>query len=188
MKVLKWLLILVVGLIIGVVLIGVFVPRQHYVSEILIDRSVETSFRIFNDSEQMGDWLEGFESIELVEGQEKEVGSKYKITVSSEGKTMIMDETLTAFEANEKVAIHLENEVMVSDNEVLFTDEDGKTRLHSEMTVEGANVFWRALFAFYKGTFEEQDKEKYEKLKTLIESSPLMILPDSTMQDSLSPL
>lgn len=169
-KYLKRLLTLILLLSIAFLLIGVFVPRFSYISEVDVDAPVDQAFAIFSNPSWMSEWMEGFKSIENLSGAPNEVGSRWKLVVEQEGERMELIEEVTAYKANELFAFTLDAEPLTSEVEIRFIPLDSTTtKITAVTSVRGKNILWRSLLPMFKSRMREQSQESYDKLKTVIE-------------------
>lgn len=81
MKVLKYIIIVIVVLFAAFYAVGLMVPEVEYGAEIIVDKPIEEAWAVSQDESKYSLWLEGFRSMELIEGEYGEPGSKYKIIV-----------------------------------------------------------------------------------------------------------
>jgi len=80
MKYLKYLIFLILGLLFLFFLVGFIRPTVHYGHEITVNKSIEEAWAVSQDVSKFDQWLEGFKSIELISGEEGEVGSDEILT------------------------------------------------------------------------------------------------------------
>ncbi len=171
-KFLKYFLLIVGSIIIIFLLLGVFMPKQHYEISMEIDAPVEKTFAMFNDTSIMSKWMPSLKSIKNISGNAGEVGSKWKITFLDHGKEIEMTETITEFKTNESFSFNIQNEVMNSDNSFRFIPDGNKTRVETSCTYSGGNIFWKSLFVFINSSVKKQQTTQFEALKKMIENSP----------------
>ena len=161
--------IFIVLLFAGFFLIGVFSPTVTYKSEVLVNEPLDTSWAVFTDSTRLGEWLDGYKGQKQLSGKPNEEGSKYEMTFIQNGETIHVTEEITTFREGEKFYFTLEADVLTSEVQVDFSEEEGRTRIKAKSVVKGKNPIFRSMFALMKGTFDEQDQTSYENLKAAIE-------------------
>ena len=171
MKFLKRFIQIVTGLLLIFFSIGLFLPEFSYQSSITVNRSAEDAFTVFTDTSKAKDWLPGFKGFETIKGEPTQVGSQWYLIVEHEGKTMKMIETLKEFEANKLYRFDLDNEVMVADVTITFTEQGQQTHIDATTLVKGKGLLWKSLLPLAKSSMAEQDQLAYNKLKKLIENS-----------------
>ena len=81
MKVLKYILFLIIGLVVLYFAIGLIKPVVQYGHEVTVNKPVKEAWAVAQDETKYGQWLKGFKSIELLEGEKGKAGSKYKVVV-----------------------------------------------------------------------------------------------------------
>ena len=98
MKIIKYFLFLIVGLVFIFLAIGFIKPSVNYGHEITVKKSLKEAWAVSRDESKLGQWLEGFKSIDLISGEAGTVGSKYKVVVNpGKGETDFeMIETLVS--------------------------------------------------------------------------------------------
>lgn len=172
MKILKVILGIVVGLVVVFFAVGIFAPSFTYENKVEVNAPVEKAWAIFTDESRMGDWLTGFQSIETINGNPGEVGSKYRMVFVENGEEMVITEEVTAYRENELFAFTLDADPLISDVEVKFTGNDERTEIIATNLVEGKNLVWKSLLRLMKSMLANRGQEQYDKLKEIIESAP----------------
>jgi len=110
MKILKYLLYLIAFLIIAFVAVGFIHPTVNYGHEITVNKSIKEAWAVQQDASKFGQWLEGFKSIDLIEGEAGTLGSKYKVVVQPEGQPdFVMTETVTSVKEFDHCAQEVKN-------------------------------------------------------------------------------
>ena len=191
----KRILFIILGIVallfIGVVIIGLMNPTYNETITVEVDAPAEKTFAIFNKPGTMSEWLEGFISMELIEGEENEIGAKYKLTFEERGKQFSMIETITDFDVNERVGFDLTDDHGGNFHmDITFSEADGKTTIAETMTGSSSGIFGNAMMALMKSSINKQKTGWYEKLAEYIEGqewSPPVPEPlpvDSTTTDS----
>ena len=66
------------------------------------------------DESRMGEWLEGYKSMELIEGEPLTVGSKHKLVFEEDGQEMTFTETVTAIEPLKEFSFDFDHDMMSS--------------------------------------------------------------------------
>jgi len=173
MKFLKYLLLIILTLVLIFFLIGLLKPSVKYGSEVVADKPVAEAWAVGMDETKYGQWLEGFKSMELLEGEKGAIGSKYKVVVNpGEGQPDFeMIETIEDFKENEYVKLDFDSEMMDFKQKMSFSEKDGKTTIKTESVVEGKGIMMRSMFALMEmlgGSFTAQETKNMEGLRDLI--------------------
>jgi hypothetical protein len=153
------------------ILIGVFIPKVHFTSSIIVNKPVDVAWKVFMDDSKLGDWLPGFKNAELISGRDNEVGSMYKMIFEEKGKVFEMMETLTAVVENKQFSFELDHKVMFSRNDVLFKSKGGNTIIKGVTATKGKGLIMRAMFPLMAGSMKKNNQLAYDNLKKLIEST-----------------
>ena len=151
--------------------IGLIFPEVSYENKVLVNKSIEHSFRVFNNPMKLKDWITGFKKISHVSGFPNEVGSQWELTIEEDGEEISMLEELTAYELNKLFALKIDSEVLTTYVEIRFEEVDSGTEIIVSNRVIGKNIFSRSLFPLYKSYFAKTTQADYEKLKSVIEST-----------------
>ena len=182
MKILKWILGILLLLLLAFLLLGWLNPEYNESITTVIDAPVEKTFALANDEQHMDKWLENFKSMELIEGDGKSKGSKWKVTFDENGKEFDMIETVTDYVENERFAFDIDDEFGKYNISLNFEEKDGKTVLTEKMVGAAKGIFGKAFLALMKSSIKKQKTGWYEKLKAFVESAdwtpPAPILPE----------
>lgn len=182
MKYFKYFLFVFLGLIALFLLAGIIHPSINYGHEIEVDKSIEEAWAVHKDDTKFGLWLDGFKSIDLIEGEQDAVGSKYKVVVNpGEGQPDFeMIETVVSKEEFDHVTMSFDSDMMVFDQTTYFSEADGKTKVRTESSVKGKSLMMRSMFALMEilgGSFQKQETKNIEALKKVIESNSIDYYP-----------
>jgi len=169
----KALIIIVVVLAIaaaGFLAPGVLRPTLEYESRVTVNKPRAEVWKLFFDEANMGKWIKGFKSIELVSGKKGEVGSKYLLIVEDESERYRLRETVTEIKPPEVYAFVLEADPLFDDVRVTFADDGGNTEVVQREKVRGKNLLWRSLFFWMQSTFTDNAQKTLERLKRFAEA------------------
>lgn len=146
--------------------------KIEYAVEMTIDRPRDTVVALFDDPENLKQWLHGLESLEPIEGEPGAVGSKSRLVFKDKGRTMEMVETILERSPPHRFRFSYAcgkvwNEV---DNTFEECGDGGQTRWI------GRNVFvlggWMKLLGiFMRGAFPKQSREHMERFKAFVEAA-----------------
>ncbi|MBT8233782.1 MAG: hypothetical protein HKO66_13070 [Saprospiraceae bacterium] len=173
MKFLKYLLYVILALILIFLALGIFKSSISYGHEIKVDKPLKEAWAVSQDASKYDKWLKGFKSIELISGEQNEVGSKYKVIVNpGEGQPDFeMTETIISLEEFDHVTLDFDSDMMDFVQTINFSEEDGKTVISSDSKVIGKGIITRSMLASMEmlmGAFTAQEAENFEALKVLI--------------------
>ena len=193
MKFLKILLFLLIGIVVMCLLfllVGLVNPSVSYGHEVSVDKPIEEAWALTMDVSKYDQWLEGFKSLELIEGERNVVGSKYKVIVDpGNGQPDFeMIETLTSMKEMEHVELDFASEMMDFKQIMSFSEKDGKTTVKTDSKVIGSNIVMRSMFSIMEmltGSFTKQETKNMEALKVLIDENKTDYFPEPIEADTL---
>ena len=171
-KILKYFLITIVLIVIAFFTAGICCPAVSYESKVTVSKPVETSFGVFTNAMKLSDWITGLKGIGWINGNQNEVGSKWKFIVTRFGSDYELIQTLTAFRQNELFTSNSDNEAFTNKVEIKFISKGASTEIIASSKLEGKNILWKSAFASGQFFLHKQDQEMYDKLKEIIEKEP----------------
>ena len=186
MKFLKIVVYAIIALIVLFFLMGILKPTVQYGHEITVDKSAKEAWAVHQDESQYGEWLEGFKSIDLVEGNMGEIGSKYKVVVNpGEGQPDFeMIETIVSKKDFDHITLNFDSDGMIFDQTTSFSEKDGKTTIKTDSKVQGKGMMMKSMFAMmeiFGGAFHAQEVKNIERLKQVIQSNTKDYYPAPVM-------
>lgn len=134
-----------------------------------IQKPVEHVWSIVHDTNYLGQWLEGFYSIEQIEGEEKGIGSKYKLVIANNGKEMEMIETVTEFEPYRLYSNSMDSEMMITNTTMKFMETASGTKIIVDSAFEPKGIIGNLLIRMGGHVIEEAYKKSYQRLKEVAE-------------------
>jgi carbon monoxide dehydrogenase subunit G len=171
MKYLKYILGILVILIIGFFLLGVFKAEVSYDCEIMVDKPLAESWAVSQDEEKMSDWLKGFQKVEPVSGTPGTVGAVADVYFITDGQEMIIRETITEIVPDESISMSFTSDFMNMDYKLVMTPVDGKTKLSSSTTAIGNGMVSKSLMALMGSSIKAQEETNLANLKNTIEAN-----------------
>lgn len=187
MKILKYLLGAVALLVLLFFALGFLKPTISYGHQIEVNKSIEEAWAVQQDESKLGEWLDGFKSIEHLSGELGMVGSKYKITVIPEegADEFFMTETIISKKENDHMTLNMDSDMMVFDQTTYFSERDGKTVIKTDSKVKGKGMIMRSMFALMNmsGSFTAQEAKNIEQLKKVIESNTTDYFPAPVIEE-----
>lgn len=155
---------------------GLTKPTVSYGHQITVDKPIEEAWAVMMDESKFDQWLEGFKSMELIEGKKNTPGSKHKIVVvPQEGEPAFeMIETLESLEKYDHVKMNYDNEFMVFKQMYTFSESNGKTTIKSDASVTAKTFMMRCMLAVMEtffGSFSTQEAKNMEALRDIIKEN-----------------
>ena len=188
MKALKYVIFILVGLLVLFLLLGLLKPVIEYGHEITVDKPINEAWAVHQDETRLGEWLDGFQSIELLTGESGEVGSTYKVVVNpGEGQPDFeMIETINSKQEFDHITLSFDSDMMVFDQTTTFKEEGDQTIIKTDSKVKGKGMMMRSMFAAMEmlgGSFQAQEEKNVEALKALINNNTQDYYPEPVMEE-----
>lgn len=188
MKLLKYLLYVVIGLVLIFILIGFIKPSVEYGHEITVNKPLKEAWAVHKDESKFTQWLAGFKSIELISGEPEQVGSKYKVVVNpGEGQEDFeMIQTIVSIKEFDHIEFDFDSEMMGFEQTTTFSEADGKTTIKTDSKVSGKGMMMRSTFALMEilgGSFQAQEVKNIEALKKVIEQNTTDYYPSPVVAE-----
>lgn len=140
-------------------------------TSIEIDRSPEQVWAAFNDVSRMDQWVTGFRSAELIEGERGAVGSKSRLVFEEDGNTFELIETVTALEPRKSLGLSVYHESMTTQLDYAFAPTDqGFTLVTISNRTRGNNLFWSVMLGLMQSTIKERHDEDLAAFKKMVEA------------------
>ena len=168
-KVAKVLGLILVGIAGFIAYILLFSSNIKYTLDIEIDKPRDTVVALFDDTANMKAYLEGIQSYELISGNYREVGSKYKMKVKMGDREIEMLETITKRDLPHETAFTYEADgVFNSVNHKFVAISENKTKLiaESEFQFQG---FMKIIAFLMPGEFKKQTNIYLVDFKKFVE-------------------
>lgn len=169
-KILLALLALIVVAVAGVLAAGFLKPTYKGTVSVTVNAPAAKTFAVFNNPDNMGKWMNGFVKIENASGEKNQVGSKWKMHFTENGREMVIDETVTAFEQDKHFAFDMEDTFAKFHVDIRFEEQNGQTIISQTSEGAGKGMIARSMIAIMSGSIQSRQTEMYGKLKNLIES------------------
>lgn len=156
----------------GFLLLGVFVPKVSYSTEVVVNKPVDETWDAFMNQDLMSKWLEGLQSIKVIKGDATTPGSTYEVKVIQQDQEIVMTETLTDYKEKELYAFTLDGNGMTSTQEVKFEPEGtNQTKVTVNSVAEGKGVFMKSIFALSKSMLQTNSDKTYNSFKKVVEKN-----------------
>ena len=137
-----------------------------------IDRPVEEAWEVLMDESRMGEWLEGYKSMELIEGEPLTVGSKHKMVFEENGQEMTFTETVTAIEPLKEFSFDFDHDMMSSSIQMtLESVGSASTRITNRTKFTARGFFVDLFMLFMTPRMKSRQRRSFARLKALIEAS-----------------
>lgn len=141
-------------------------------TSVTVNRPVSTVWNEFNDSTKLKLWLTGLQSIERIEGEDGQVGGKYRMLFQEDGNTFELIETVTEFQPEQALGFSVYHESMTTDLRFTFTPVDDGTRIDLSNTTAGNGVFWSLMVGLMGSKIKERHDQEFAAFKKMVETPP----------------
>ena len=143
---------------------------MKFTCQVHINASRERAGELFRDVSRFGEWQEGFISHYVIDGQENEVGTKSRIHLEHEGRSIVLVETVLGFDLPSKFEALYEHEHMVNTLIASFipSKEGVICRLDIEYT-KFNGLLPRLMGLFFPNRFKKQTQHWLENFKRFVE-------------------
>lgn len=137
--------------------------------DIKLDRDEVTA--LFENSENMKFWQDGFVSFKRVSGGKGEVGSKSMILYNQNGRKMELKETLEVYNLPEELTGFYEHEMMDNRMQNLFSiNADGTTRWTANIHYTRVKSFMKIFVWLVPSMFQKQVQKWMDQFKHFAEN------------------
>ncbi len=137
-----------------------------------VDKPIEEAWDVVMDEAKMGEWLEGYKGMELIEGEPLAVGSKHKMIFEENGQELTFTETVTAVDPPKEFSFDFDHDMMRSHIQITLESlESGTTRITNRTDFKVDGFFINILMFFMTPRMKGRQRRSFERLKSLIESN-----------------
>jgi uncharacterized membrane protein len=169
MKKIKIILIIISTIVVVFLLTGLVVKETTYIAEVTVNKSIKEVFEVFNNSENIKNWVPEVKSFEVVNKNPGKIGSVYKIVIDNKGQEVTMTEKVMAYVPNEKVTLFFDAEGMLKRDDYIFKEKDGVTTITLNTSCQSDSYILACIFPYFKGTLQKQDQSYLNNFKAFAE-------------------
>lgn len=169
-KTLLIILAIVVVLAVGFIAAGFIKPEYKGTVSVTVNAPVAKTFAVFNNPDNMSKWMDNFIRIENVSGEKNQVGSKWKMHFTENGRELVINETVTDFEQDKHFGFDMEDVFARFHIDIRFEENNGQTIITQTSTGAGNGVMARSMIALMSSQIQKQQQGMYTKLKALAEA------------------
>ncbi len=143
--------------------------ESSYSNEIIINKPINEVFEKLSDSNFLPKWNPLAENVTAEKATANKVGSIYLIKAKQQNKAFQVKQTITKYNKNNAFGDILDVENMISVNDYILSDENGKTKLIKHTTIKGKGHFIRWVTKIYKGNFKAAEQKSLTLFKQALE-------------------
>ena len=137
-----------------------------------VARPIEQAWDLLQDESKMGEWLEGYKGMELLEGEPLTVGSKHKMIFEENGQELSFTETVTVIDPPTEFSFDFDHDMMSSSIQMTLESVGPASTRITNRTKFTANGFFVDLFMlFMTPRMKSRQRRSFARLKALIEAS-----------------
>ncbi|SDU03694.1 hypothetical protein SAMN04487762_1428 [Polaribacter sp. Hel1_33_78] len=173
MKTIKIILGIITAVIVVFLATGLFIKETTYTTQVTVNKSIEDVFQIFNNSENIKNWIPEIKSFTIIKENVGKTGSLYKMVVDNQGQEITMTQKIIAYVPNEKVTLFFDAENMLKRDDYIFTKKGGFTYITLNSSCRSESYLMACMFPYFKGTFKKQDQTYLNNFKTFAEKTNL---------------
>ena len=172
----KKLLRIVIAFLVLILLVffaaGIVRPQVTYQTRVTVPHPLEETWEMFNDIDNLHNWIPEVESVETVRQQPGMVGNQYKMTVENNGQETVLLETVKEFVENEKVVLRFEAGEMTKTDQYSFVYDGSATTIKGDHSCVGQGYIHKCIFAFFGPMFRRIDQRSLDQFGEWIKDLP----------------
>lgn len=143
---------------------------MRYTTEIIINKPIDQVIALFDNADNLKEWMEGLQSFEHISGTPGEVGAKSKLTFLMNNRKLEMIETITAKNLPDEFSGTYEAKGVFNTVVNRFVRLDGnRTKYVTEHEFE-LSGFMKIIGWLMPGMFRKQSMKYLEAFKKFAES------------------
>lgn len=140
-------------------------------TKIIINRPVKEVWDFFQNPDNLGLWLTGFQKIEHISGEMGAVGSKAKHYFLERGEKLVMDGEVMEVIPGKKFVGTLDSSMMINHVANYFNDlGNGQTEYSLSSDTQFKGFLWKHLGPLLKGEFKKRQEKDLQTLKQVLEN------------------
>jgi uncharacterized membrane protein len=170
MKFLKAFFVVVLLLVAGLLLVGVFVPEIDDEIELQVNAPIITVFAGMMNTADLPNWVDDLESVEQTGGLLAMPGSTFKLHFKSKEMEEVYNMEILEMKPMKSVRFRLYNDKMDIEMSMGFEADALATDLHVFVQIKGDDLLTRAMLPLMKGVIMEALAQDFENFKQLQES------------------
>lgn len=165
---------IILGIIIAISLIffgtGLVIKEINYETKVVVNKPLKEVFVMFNDDDNLKNWIPELKSIDALEKKAGVTGSRYKMVVlDGNGNEITMEEKVLAYVENQKVTLYFDAQGMLKTDDYTFTSDGTKTIITNKTNCKSDSYIFGCMMPYFKGTFEDIDQGYLNNFKAFAE-------------------
>lgn len=135
-----------------------------------VAKPLAETWESYMDESLMKEWMQGYESSELIEGRQGEVGSVYEMVFVEGKRRMTFQETVTDLQPEKLFAFHMVGPGVQSKMKIHFAASNAGTTIDSEVESQGTNLFYRIVLRLFGSMMRKRMIADMQRFRRLVES------------------
>lgn len=160
---------IIIALLLAFLLTGVINKSIEFEQELYINKPVKIVYFSMMNPMKMGDWVQGFEKLESLDGFLNGPGSRYLLTLRIGKRKVVVLEEITSFNWKEDLGLKFDFGHMWIETMIVFREEGAGTRLLVTTKVSGNGILSRSMISFTKPIIKKQFLTNFNNLKEMLE-------------------
>lgn len=143
---------------------------MQYIVDVVINKPVEEVVALFDDPDNLHEWMEGLQSFEHLEGDPGAIGSKSRLRFKMGDRDIEMIETITARNLPDEFSATYETDGVFNTNRIGFVETGaGQTRMTMNPEFQFTNFPMKIMAFFAPFIFKKQTRKNLEAFKAFAE-------------------
>lgn len=166
-------IILVLAFAIGAVFIalGFFRPAVEVRTTQAVTRSPLVTFSVLTDADRLGEWMDGFVSMDRTMEREARVGNESMLRLVSGADTIALRQEVTAFEPGRQFQLRFSSDDIEGTTDVELTPMPEGTEIMTTTRLEGGSWWIRSMLPLIAREIRRSQAADYARLAALIDAA-----------------
>ncbi len=170
MKTIKVILGIVIFLSLVFFGTGLVIKEISYETKVEINKPLNEVFAMFNDDDNLKEWIPELKSIVALDEKTGVTGSRYRmVVVDGNGNDITMEEKVLAYVENEKITLYFDAQGMLKTDDYTFASDGSKTIITNQSTCKSDSYIFGCMMPYFKGTFKSIDQGYLNNFKAFAE-------------------
>ncbi|MEM8861867.1 MAG: SRPBCC family protein [Chloroflexota bacterium] len=144
---------------------------MKYKTEVTIDLPREQVIALFDNSENMAKWQDGFISMEHISGEPGQPGAISELKYDMRGRKVEMKETIESNNLPNEMTFIFEVDNVWNRHENYFYEESGQTRWVTDTEFRCTGLMMRTMIFLMPGMFKRETLKQMNAFKAFAESA-----------------
>ena len=160
------------GIALGAVFValGFFRPSVEVRTTQLVSRSPLVAFSALTDGNRLGEWMDGFVSLERTMDREAQVGNQSTLRLVSGADTVQLRQEVVAYEPGRQFLVQFQSDDVQGTIDVELTPLPNGTELMTTTRLEGTSWWMRSLLPFATRQVRASQEQDYARLAELMDT------------------